>query len=161
MSWAFLFYGILLSYLLIISVIDIHHQIIPDELSLSGIPLGLLAAWLINDITWWESLLGIGFGGAIFWGVALLYEKITKREGLGGGDVKLLAMLGAWLGYQSILPIIIISSALGTVFGLSLMLIKKKNFKMAIPFGPFLAAAAVIFLFAKEPILTLIFSTEK
>lgn len=132
--------------LLIITVIDLQHMIIPDELSLSGIVLGLISVFFTQEIAWWESLLGAALGGGIFLGIALLYEKMTKQEGLGGGDIKLLAMIGAWLGIQSILIVIVISSALGSVVGIGLMLFKQKNFKTAIPFGPFLAVAAIIYL---------------
>jgi leader peptidase (prepilin peptidase)/N-methyltransferase len=121
-------------------------MIIPDELSLSGILLGFIAVFFTNDILWWESLLGAALGGGIFLGVAILYEKASKQEGLGGGDIKLLAMIGAWLGYKSIPIIIVISSAVGSVVGLAFMFIRKRNLKTAIPFGPFLALAALIYL---------------
>ncbi len=153
----FLSYSILLSLLLVISVIDLYHQIIPDEMSLPGIVIGFVFALLTQDITWSESLLGILLGGGIFLAVAIGYEKMTGREGLGGGDVKLLAMIGAWLGYKSLLPVVIISSALGSIVGLSIMAIQKKDFKSAIPFGPFLALGAVAYLFWGPYLLETIF----
>jgi leader peptidase (prepilin peptidase)/N-methyltransferase len=140
-------YWILVSYLWIITVIDYHHQIIPDELSLSGIVLGFIFCLIVKEPTWIESLIGIFIGGGSFFLIAYLYEKMTKREGLGGGDIKLLAMLGAWFGVHSILPIIVVSSLLGSIVGIFLMLLKNKNFKTAIPFGPFLAVASLIYLF--------------
>lgn len=147
LSWQFLSYALFCSNLLVISVIDLYLQIIPDELSLSGIVVGFLMCFLTHDVAWWSSLLGIVLGGGIFLLVAVLYEKLAKREGLGGGDVKLLAMIGAWLGYQSILPTIIVSSALGSLIGVALIAFKGKDFKTAIPFGPFLALGAFIYLF--------------
>ena len=101
--------------LLIITVIDLHHMIIPDELSLSGILVGFISVFFTGEMVWWESLLGAALGGGIFLGIAMLYEKMAKQEGLGGGDIKLLAMIGAWLGIQSILVVIVISSALGSI----------------------------------------------
>lgn len=146
-TWQGLFYTIFASSLFMITVIDLQHMIIPDELSLSGIGLGLVASFFTGDISWWESLLGAALGGGIFLLIAFLYEKWTKQEGLGGGDVKLLAMIGAWLGYQSVPIVILISTALGSVVGILTLIIRKKNLKTAIPFGPFLALAAILYLF--------------
>ena len=143
----FIVYGVFLSALLVVSVIDLHHQIIPDEISLPGIVIGFLVCFLTKDVLWWESLLGILLGGGSFLLIAWGYERFAGREGLGGGDVKLLGMIGAWLGYQSLLVVIVVSSAVGSVVGISFMLIKGKDFKTAIPFGPFLALGAFIYLF--------------
>ncbi|MFM8270281.1 MAG: prepilin peptidase [Pseudomonadota bacterium] len=151
-SLPWIFYTLFASMLLIITVIDLQHMIIPDELSLSGIVLGFVSVFFTQEMAWWDSLLGAALGGGVFLGIALLYEKITKQEGLGGGDIKLLAMIGAWLGIQSILIVIVISSALGSILGIGLMLFKRKNLKTAIPFGPFLAAAAIIYLLWGHPI---------
>ncbi|NBV49825.1 prepilin peptidase [bacterium] len=149
-SLAWIFYTYFVSSLLVITVIDLRHMIIPDELSLTGILIGVLASFFVQHITWWESLLGAALGGGIFMAIAMGYEKFARQEGLGGGDIKLLAMIGAWLGYQSILVVIVISSALGSVVGLSLMLLRKKTLKTAIPFGPFLALGAIVYLFWGE-----------
>jgi len=156
-SWQCFFYTIFLSSLFMITLIDLQHMIIPDELSLSGCILGFVASFFTKDITWIESILGLALGGGIFLGIASLYEKFTKQEGLGGGDIKLLAMIGAWLGYQSILVVIVISSALGSILGLSLMAFKKRNLKTAIPFGPFLAFGAIIYLFWGIPLRSFFF----
>lgn len=157
LTFRFLAYTVFASLLVIISVIDLYHQIIPDELSLPGLCLGFVASLFIHDISWWHSLLGILAGGGVFWMIAAGYEKFSGREGLGGGDIKLLGMIGAWLGVQSILLVIVISSALGSIIGLSLMAIQRKNFKSAIPFGPFLAGAALIYLFWGARLQTLLF----
>ncbi|MBI1861902.1 MAG: prepilin peptidase [Deltaproteobacteria bacterium] len=137
-------YTVFFSGLWVSSIVDLHHQIIPDEISIGGIPVGFLYVLWSGDILWWQSLLGIVAGGGSFLAVSWVYEKITGRDGLGGGDVKLLAMIGAWLGYQAILPVIVISSAVGSLVGISLMVAKAKGMKEAIPFGPFLAAGAVV-----------------
>lgn len=153
----FFWYTLLTCWLILISVIDLHHRIIPDELSLSGIPLGLVACFFTQDISWVSSLVGIFVGGGIFFSVAYLYERVTGVEGLGGGDVKLLAMLGAWFGAESILIIIILSTCLGSVVGLGLMAAGRAGSKAAIPFGPFLAIAAWAYLFMREPMLAYIY----
>lgn len=156
-SLHFLAYASFSSALLISSVIDLHHRIIPDELSLGGIPVGFLATFVTHDITWVQSLLGILVGGGIFFLIAYAYEKYTQREGLGGGDVKLLAMLGAWLGVESILIIIVISSALGSLVGVFLMVFRRKGMQTAIPFGPFLAFAGLLYLFFGSALRSLFF----
>ncbi len=153
-------YATLGSFLLIISVIDYHHQIIPDELSLSGIVLGFLASFATGDVSWQSSLLGVLAGGGVFFCVAYLYEKVAKQEGLGGGDIKLLAMLGAWFGAESVLILVILSTLSGSIVGLGLMLAGKANSKAAIPFGPFLAGAALVYLFFREPLLAYFYPFE-
>jgi leader peptidase (prepilin peptidase)/N-methyltransferase len=97
--------------------------------------------------------LGIVVGGGSFFLVAFLYEKFSGQEGLGGGDVKLLAMLGAWLGLESILILIVLSTFLGSLVGLFLIARGKATTKAAIPFGPFLAGSALIYLCAKQSLL--------
>jgi len=133
--------------LLVVTFIDLDHQIIPDRITLPGIPLFGLAALLFLDRAWQEVLLGILAGGGSLWGVAWVYSRITGKEGMGGGDIKLLAMIGALLGWQGVLFTIFSASALGTVVGLVLMLHARGNMKMAIPFGPFLAVGALTYLF--------------
>ncbi|MCB0417152.1 MAG: prepilin peptidase [Bdellovibrionales bacterium] len=143
----FVGYTVFSSLLLVISVIDLHHRIIPDELSLGGMVAGFVFSFLWTETSWVHSLVGILLGGGVFLAVALFYEKVAGREGLGGGDVKLLAMIGAWLGFQSILLVILISSAVGSVVGVVYMIWKKGDLKSAIPFGPFLALGAMICAF--------------
>jgi leader peptidase (prepilin peptidase)/N-methyltransferase len=85
--------------------------------------------------------------------VAFAYEAVTKREGMGGGDVKLLAMIGAWLGWQAVLFTLFFSSLLGSLIGGSVMMLKKEDGKYAIPFGPFLALAALAYVFFGEKLI--------
>jgi len=139
--------ALLSSMLLVLSVIDLHHKIIPDEISLSGIAIGFFLCFWTQHITWIDSLIGILIGGGIFYAIAAGYEKITGREGLGGGDIKLLGMIGAWLGYESVPLVILISSVLGSVVGITLMIIQRKSAKTEIPFGPFLSLATLIDLY--------------
>ncbi len=138
---------LLVAILVVITFIDLDHQIIPDMISLPGIPVGFLCSFLVPWVSWQESLAGIALGGGALLVIALGYELLTKKEGMGFGDVKLLAMLGAFLGWTAVFPIIFIGSILGTMVGIPLMIIKKADGKLALPFGPFLAAGALIHLY--------------
>jgi leader peptidase (prepilin peptidase) / N-methyltransferase len=146
-GWPTLVFWVFMAMLVVITFIDLDHQIIPDVISLPGIVIGFFGSFLLPWISWTDSLYGILLGGGSLFLIATGYELLTKKEGMGGGDVKLLAMLGAFLGWKAVLPIIFVSSLLGTIVGVPLMLIKGADSKLAIPFGPFLASAAVIWLF--------------
>jgi leader peptidase (prepilin peptidase) / N-methyltransferase len=135
------------SALLIITFIDLAHQIIPDAISIPGIPCGLGASLLIPTVSWQESLLGILVGGGILLFIAVGYKWITRRDGMGGGDIKLLAMMGAWLGWKAIPFIILASSLIGLLVGGGSGLLLKKGLRTKIPFGPFLAIASLIYIF--------------
>jgi leader peptidase (prepilin peptidase)/N-methyltransferase len=145
--WATIIYWIFTSILVVVTFIDVDHRIIPDVLTLPGILLGFLGSFAIPWISWTDSLLGILVGGGSLFLVAVVYEWLTKKEGMGGGDIKLLAMLGAFLGWKAVLPVVFLSSLLGSLVGVPLMLIKKADSKLAIPFGPFLATGALLYLF--------------
>lgn len=133
--------------LVVITFIDFDHQIIPDEISLPGIILGFVCSFFLPGHGWLSSLLGIAVGwgslALIFYG----YLWLTGREGMGGGDAKLLAMMGAFLGLQAVPFIIFASSLVGTVAGLSIMAVQRKDRHLAIPFGPYLALGAVLYIF--------------
>ncbi|MEO8601834.1 MAG: A24 family peptidase [bacterium] len=133
--------------LIVITFIDLDHQIIPDAISLPGIFVGFAAALLFGTPTWLESLGGILLGGGLLWAIAEGYARLTDREGMGGGDIKLLAMIGAFLGWRAIPVTVLIASLLGSVIGIGLMLARGRDAKMAIPFGPFLAVGAICALF--------------
>jgi leader peptidase (prepilin peptidase)/N-methyltransferase len=133
--------------LVTVSFIDLDHMILPDVFTLSGIILGLLGALINPERSFTEALYGVLFGGGFLYAVAWAYFKIKKIEGMGGGDIKLIAWIGAYLGVSSILPVIIYSSFIGAFVGLILMVFKKKGFQSEIPFGPFLAFAALIVMF--------------
>jgi len=133
--------------LIVITFIDLDHRIIPDVISLPGIAIGFLLAFFDSLATVKDSLLGIIAGGGSLYVVALVYETLTKREGMGGGDVKLLAMIGAWLGWKAILFTLFFASLLGTLIGGMVMLIQKEGRHYAIPFGPFLAFSALAYVF--------------
>jgi leader peptidase (prepilin peptidase)/N-methyltransferase len=141
---------IFVSALILITFIDIDHQIIPDVISLPGIPICFLMAVFIMDLSFMDALLGLLIGGGSLYLVAVLYELATKREGMGGGDIKLLALMGAFLGWKSLLFILLVSSLVGAVVGISIMLVRGGDMKYAVPFGPFLSLAAVAYLFVGE-----------
>ena len=134
--------------LVVVSFIDIDHQIIPDVLSLPGILLGAgLSVLNWTEITWLESLIGLVAGGGGLFVVAFVFEWLTGKEGMGFGDVKLLAMIGAWMGWKSLPFIILISSIAGIFIGGGALLLSGRGYRARIPFGPFLALGALIFFF--------------
>src|SRR5437867_6035325 len=103
--------------LLLVSVIDLDHRFIPDEVSLPGILVGLAVSFLPGPPTPLESALGAALGGGVLWAVAWVYERATGLEGMGLGDVKLLAMIGAFLGWQAIPVVLVIASVTGPLVG--------------------------------------------
>jgi len=149
---AFVYYA-LISSLLVITFIDIDHQIIPDVITLPGIPIFFFASFTLAAITCKDSLLGILAGGGSLLLIAVTYNLLTKKEGMGGGDIKLLAMIGAALGWEGALFTIFIGSAIGTLIGIILMLRTRKGLKLAIPFGPFLSMGAIIYIFFGSSII--------
>jgi len=153
LSWGYLFYFSFVASLIVITVIDLYYQIIPDVISLPGIGIGLLASLVLPKMTFLNSLLGALLGGGSLFLVATLYHWLFKREGMGGGDVKLLAMIGAFLGWRAVILTILLSSLIGSISGIIIMVAKGKDFKYAIPFGPFLSLGAVISLFYGEKII--------
>jgi leader peptidase (prepilin peptidase) / N-methyltransferase len=151
-------YFIFVSTLLVVTFIDIDHRIIPDLISLPGILLFFIAALTIPTISIVDSLIGILAGGGILFIIAELYFRITGNEGMGGGDVKLLAMIGALIGWQGVLFTIFVSSLIGTIIGIILMSVQGKNLKLAVPFGPFLSIGAVVYVFFGNEFINWYFS---
>ena len=141
---------ILIFGLVTVSFIDLDHLILPDSFTISGIFLGLAFAFFNPNAERdaLDSILGVLFGGGALWGVAYVYTLFRNEEGLGGGDIKLLACLGAFLGWKAIPFVILIASLLGASVGIVAALKSQKGLKTTIPFGPFLVAAALLFLFA-------------
>lgn len=153
----YLFSFIFTASLIVVTFIDLDHQIIPDVITLPGIPVFFLAAVGVMGVPVIESLLGIVLGGGSLYLIAVVYELLTKREGMGGGDIKLLAMLGAFLGWKSLFYILFVSSFLGALVGVALMFLEKKDMKYAVPFGPFLSIAAVSYLFFGQTVMNFFF----
>lgn len=138
---------LLVAALLVVTFIDIDHRIIPDVISLPGIPIGLAASFGLSDVSPLQSLIGILAGGGSLFLVAWGYQLATGREGMGGGDIKLLAMIGAFFGWPGVLFTIFTASLTGTLAGLSVILRQRGDMKLAVPFGPFLAIGAIGYAF--------------
>jgi leader peptidase (prepilin peptidase) / N-methyltransferase len=149
-------YGISFQYLLLllfagtlvtISFIDLDHRIIPDVLSLPGVAAGWAVSLFPWSVYWLDSLIGTLAGGGSLYLVAIAYERITGREGMGGGDIKLLAMIGAWMGWQALPLIVLIASLTGAVIGMVFILCAGEGYRFRIPFGPFLSLGTLLYLF--------------
>ena len=160
-GWDFVIYCLLLSALIVITFIDLDFLIIPDRITLTGIPLGLAAGcFILPDPFMRASLLGyeasiIGaVGGFVFYFLmAELSIRLFRKEGMGGGDIKLMAMIGGFMGWKTVILTTFAGSLLGSVGGIALMIAKGRGRGTLIPFGPFLAAGAVICLFFGQEIL--------
>ncbi|MFO7753927.1 MAG: prepilin peptidase [Desulfobacteraceae bacterium] len=140
--------------LIVISLIDLDYQIIPDVLSLPGIPVFMAFSVLTGHLTLAESATGILAGGGILYLVSLTYYLLKKTQGMGGGDIKLLAMIGAATGLKGVIFTIFTGSVLGTLAGIVIMVYGRFiNAKLRIPFGPFLAAGTILYIFAGEWII--------
>jgi len=140
-------YFVFITVLIVITFIDIDHRIILDRVTLPGIPLAFVAALILPGMTWQSSLLGILAGGGSLLAVAVGYTFITGKEGMGGGDIKLLAMIGALCGWLGVLFTIFFGSVLGSVTGIATMRGSGQGTKLAIPFGPFLSVGAIGYIF--------------
>jgi leader peptidase (prepilin peptidase) / N-methyltransferase len=141
------------SALVAITFIDLEHQIIPDVISLPGIVIGFLLSFFLPASGWLSSLIGILVGGGSLLLVAYGYQLLTGKEGMGGGDIKLLAMMGAFCGWKAVPFIIFVSSLTGSVIGVTIMILTRKDSKLAIPFGPFLALGALVYIFFGESVI--------
>ena len=139
--------GIVLSWALIsLSVIDYDHQYLPDNITLPFLWLGLFLNLNNLYVDLASAVLGAIMGYLVLWLVYQVFKIVTGKEGMGYGDFKLLAMLGAWLGWQSLPAIILISTLVGSIIGVSLIVFKQHNRNHPIPFGPYLAIAGWIVL---------------
>lgn len=146
-SWDGLIIFALLAALLVITFIDIDHRIIPNIITYPGIIIGFGTSFLAGLVGWRQSLLGIALGAGILILVAWGYYLLTKKEGMGGGDVKLLAMIGAFLGWKAVVFSIFVGSAVGAIVGVAVAVRSKRGRKTAVPFGPFLSLGAILYLF--------------
>ena len=153
-----LIYYLFIAALLIVTFIDIDHRIIPNVITLPGIPICFAASFALPTITYREALLGILIGGGSLFLVAWIYSLITKKEGMGGGDIKLLAMMGAIVGWQGVLFTIFLASLVGTLAGLAAMLQSRKGMKLAVPFGPFLSIGSITYIFFGTPLIAWYFN---
>jgi leader peptidase (prepilin peptidase)/N-methyltransferase len=143
--------------LIAVTFIDLEHRIIPDEISVGGLAFGLATSF-IGYPGWVQAFIGAAVGFCIFYFFAWAYERFSGRMGLGGGDIKLLAMLGAFLGLQGVFFTILVSSVLGTAIGITWALVMRKKDLMtvAIPYGPFLVVGALTYRLLGERLLHVI-----
>ena len=146
LSYQYILFLLFAATLVTISFIDLDHKIIPDILSLPGIVAGWGASFFPWSVFWLDSLIGTMAGGGSLFLVAFIYERITGREGMGGGDIKLLAMIGAWMGWRPLPLIVLVSSLTGAVIGAVFILFAGKGYRFKIPFGPFLSLGALFYL---------------
>ncbi|MFH1984498.1 MAG: A24 family peptidase [Pseudomonadota bacterium] len=143
-----LVYFVFIAALIVVTFIDIDTQRIFDVITLPGILIGVLSAAILPKMGIVDALLGALVGGGSLYLVAWMYIAIKKQEGMGGGDIKLLAMIGAFLGWKGVIMTIFVGSVTGTVAGLLQMTIGRRlDGRLRIPFGPFLAIGAVTYLF--------------
>ena len=137
---------VLTAFLIALSGIDIDHQLLPDQLTLPLLWLGValsLQGWFTNPV---DSIMGAMAGYLILWGIYHLFRLATGKEGMGYGDFKLLAALGAWMGWQMLPLIVLLSSLVGAVTGVTLLALKRHKSDQPMPFGPYIAAAGWIAL---------------
>jgi leader peptidase (prepilin peptidase)/N-methyltransferase len=138
--------------LVVLFAIDLEHHLLPDVITLPGIVVGLIfSIWLPPGIV--AALIGVLIGGGALWLIGEAYYRYSGQEGMGGGDVKMLAMIGAFLGWQLTLVTLMIASLTGTAVGLGMMAAGRGTMKYALPFGCFLAVGAAIAAAAGPPLL--------
>lgn len=135
--------------LIVASFIDFAEFILPDEVTLGGAPLAFLSAWLLLDLSWVDSLAGAALGAGIFLLLQRIYRRIRADEGMGTGDVKLMLLIGALTGWQS-LAFIIFAGSLSALIASLAYLKAGEGMRTAVPFGPFLAAGAILYILVGE-----------
>lgn len=151
-SLVFFKYAIFISFGLIIFFIDLYHYIIPDKLSLPLITIGMIFSFLPNtDVSWMSAGIGALSGFLLFLFVAFFFKKATGKDGFGGGDIKLIAAIGAFLGIWGTLFTVLFSSLVALV----VLLILKHDRKKLFPFGPFLIIAAFVYILAGDTLIAL------
>jgi len=138
--------------MIVLFVIDLQHQILPNEITLPGIAVGLAASF-VAEPGWRDALIGAVAGGGALWLVAWGYEKLRHHEGMGFGDVKMLAMIGAFLGWKLMLLTLVGASLLGSLTAGVLMVSGRAGWQSKLPLGTFLAIAAIPVSLVGEPVV--------
>ena len=128
--------------LIALFAIDLEHHLLPDRITLPGIAVGLILSLIVPPGIV-DSILGTLLGGGVLWAIGEAYYRYSGQEGMGGGDVKMLAMVGAFLGWKLVLITLVLSSVAGSVIGLLVIAIKRGGMKYALPYGTFLALGAL------------------
>ena len=139
--------------LIALFVIDFEHQILPNVITLPGIVAGILFNVLGAGPGWVESIVGAAVGAGGLYLIAEIYYRVRHEEGLGMGDVKMLGMIGAFLGWKLVLLTLVLSSFLGSIVGVFVLISRKESLKYAMPFGTFLAVGAFVAAVAGDAIL--------
>jgi leader peptidase (prepilin peptidase)/N-methyltransferase len=147
-SWGLTFVASALftSALIALGFIDFRHKILPDKITYPGIVLSLVFSFFRNDLTFLQALLGAAVGGGFLLVVYGAYYLLRKKEGLGLGDVTMMLMVGAFLGWMNALLTLILASVVGAAAGILIMVVKKKDLQYMLPYGSFLAPAAFVAL---------------
>jgi leader peptidase (prepilin peptidase)/N-methyltransferase len=138
--------------LIVLFAIDLRHRILPNVITLPGIAVGFVASWFLPP-GWISSLLGLLAGGGVLLGIAEAYRRVRGQDGLGMGDVKMLAMIGAFLGWPLMILTLVFASFTGSIVGVGLMASGRGDMQAALPFGTFLAVGALVAAVAGDPIL--------
>ena len=135
----------LFSYVMLaLALIDVDHRVLPNVITIPGAAIGFLLSFLDPRVAWYDSLIGVVAGAGLLYVVAFAYLKARGREGMGMGDVKMMLLVGAFLGWQGALMTIFLGSLLGSVVGSGVIIFSRKGWEYALPFGTFLAVAAVL-----------------
>jgi leader peptidase (prepilin peptidase)/N-methyltransferase len=129
--------------LVVLFAIDLEHQLLPNVITLPGIVIGLIASAVLPP-GFTDAIIGAIVGGGVLWLIGEAYYRYSGHEGLGGGDVKMLAMIGAFLGWKLVLVTLVLSSFAGSIVGLGVIVMKRGGMKYALPYGTFLALGALI-----------------
>jgi leader peptidase (prepilin peptidase)/N-methyltransferase len=129
--------------LVVLFAIDLEHQLLPNVITLPGIVLGLIASAVLPPGLV-DALIGAVIGGGALWVIAEAYYRFSGHEGMGGGDVKMLAMIGAFLGWKLVLVTLVLSSFAGSIIGLAVIVARRGGMKYALPYGTFLALGALV-----------------
>ena len=138
--------------LIALTFIDADTTLLPDDLTLPLLWLGLLAnlAGMIPGVTLRDAVIGAAVGYLALWAIYWAFKLATGKEGMGYGDFKLLSALGAWMGWKALLPIVLLSSVVGAIVGIVLIVLARRGREIPIPFGPYLATAGFIVMLVGE-----------
>lgn len=151
-GWTAALYALLFSALVVVTGTDLSHKIIPNIITVPGTVIGLLGAATVLPVGLLNAVLGMTIGSGILWLLAWVSPYVFGKEGMGGGDIKLLAMIGAFLGWKPALLTIMIGSLAGSVIGVSLIALRIMKRDDYIPFGPFLVLGALLSMFFAQPL---------
>jgi leader peptidase (prepilin peptidase)/N-methyltransferase len=138
--------------MIVLFAIDLEHQILPNVITLPGIVAGLVFSLALPPGVF-DAVLGVVIGGGVLWLIGEAYYRFAGQEGMGGGDVKMLAMVGAFLGWKQVIFTLIVSSVAGSLIGAALILSRRGTLKHALPFGTFIAIGALLASLAGERVV--------